>query len=292
MSGRTDDRAAAAAAEAVIDVRDLRKEYSGRAAVDGVSFTVGRGEVFALLGPNGAGKTTTVSILEGHRERTAGSVRVLGVDPRRAPRAWYDRIGIVLQSSTDHANWRVGELVSGLARCYTDPLTPTEALAAVGLEGRSKSLIGTLSGGQRRRLDVALGILGRPEVIFLDEPTTGFDPEARRSFWRLIERLHVDGACVLLTTHYLDEAEHLAQRVGVIKEGRMIEISTPDGLGAGRVETVVSWTEGAQRRSTRTGDVAAVLRELQDRLGATPEDLEIKRPTLEDRYLDLIGERS
>ncbi len=226
----------------VIDVRDLRKDYGAVRAVDGLSFHVDAGEVYALLGENGAGKSTAVEILEGHRSATSGSVEVLGVDPSSAGRDFRDRIGIVLQSSGVEAEFTVREVITLYGGCYRSPRPLDEVVALVGLDEKVDERVGALSGGQRRRVDLALGIIGRPEVLFLDEPTTGFDPAARRQSWDLIETLGADGTTVLLTTHYLDEAEHLASRVGVLSRGRMIAEGTPEQLINRISGTVVSFT--------------------------------------------------
>jgi ABC-2 type transport system ATP-binding protein len=272
-----------------IEVSGLRKAYKGTVAVADVSFEVDAGEVFGLLGPNGAGKTTTVEILEGLRHRTGGSLAVLGSDPVKGGRAWRDRIGIVLQGSGDHPNWRVGELARQVAGYFSRPMPVTEALAAVGLEGRAKTPVRELSGGLRRRLDVALGIIGRPEVLFLDEPTTGLDPEARRQFWQLVRDLSADGTTILLTTHYLEEAEFLASRVGVLRDGRIVETSVPAQLGSRTKDTTVSWMQRGEMKTISTEDVARTLRELEAQFGGEVPQLEVRRPSLEERYLRLIG---
>ena len=224
-----------------IDVRDLHKEYGDVHALDGLSFQVAAGEVYALLGENGAGKSTAVEILEGHRTATSGSVEVLGVDPAHASRDFRDRIGIVLQSSGVEAEFTVREVIELYGGCYRNPRPLDEVVALVGLDEKVDARVGSLSGGQRRRVDLALGIVGRPELLFLDEPTTGFDPSARRKSWDLIEALGDDGTTVLLTTHYLDEAEHLADRVGVLSAGRMIAEGSPDELIGQVSGTVVSF---------------------------------------------------
>jgi ABC-2 type transport system ATP-binding protein len=274
--------------EAAIELVDVVKRYGDRTALDGISFQVHKGEVFGLLGPNGAGKTTAVEILEGHRSRTAGTVRVLGADPGTAGRAWRDRIGIVSQNSTDHGYWRVGELADQIGRYYSDPVPAGALLDLVSLGDRSTQLVGTLSGGQRRRLDVALALAGRPSLLFLDEPTTGFAPEARRELWSVIERLKETGTSVLLTTHYLDEAEQLADRVAVLRAGRVISVSSPQDLGSADGASEIRWREGGAARRTVTHDVPGFLAALQARLGADVPDLEVRRPSLEDRYLQLI----
>jgi ABC-2 type transport system ATP-binding protein len=215
---------------AVVQVRDLHKHYGAVHAVDGLTFSIEAGEVYALLGENGAGKSTAVEILEGHRSATSGTVEVLGVDPARAGRDFRDRIGIVLQSSGVESEFTVREVIELYGGCYRNPRPLDEVVALVGLDEKVDARIGSLSGGQRRRVDLALGIVGRPELLFLDEPTTGFDPAARRKSWDLIEALGADGTTVLLTTHYLDEAEHLADRVGVLSHGRMIAEGSPDQL--------------------------------------------------------------
>jgi ABC-2 type transport system ATP-binding protein len=239
---------------AVIDVRDLRKNYGAVAAVDGLSFHVDAGEVYALLGENGAGKSTAVEILEGHRSATSGSVQVLGTDPSRAGRDFRDRIGIVLQSSGVEAEFTVREVIEVYGGCYRSPRSVDEVVGLVGLDEKIDARVGSLSGGQRRRLDLALGIVGRPEVLFLDEPTTGFDPSARRQSWDLIEALGADGTTVLLTTHYLDEAEHLASRVGVLSRGKLVAEGTPDELIDRVSGTVVRFT---LPESVDTSDAAA-----------------------------------
>ncbi len=224
-----------------IDVNDLHKHYGENRAVDGVSFHVDEGEVYALLGHNGAGKSTAVEILEGHRELTSGSVSVLGFNPAKAQREFRDRIGVVLQTSGVENEFTVREVVDLYATAYRSRRTLDEVVELVGLVEKVDERVGSLSGGQRRRVDLALGIVGRPDLLFLDEPTTGFDPSARRKSWDLIEGLCDDGVTVLLTTHYLDEAEHLADRVGVLASGKMIAEGTPAQLIEGISGTVVSF---------------------------------------------------
>ena len=225
-------------------VSGLRKRYGERRAVDGVDLEVATGEVFALLGPNGAGKTTTVEILEGYRSRDGGEVSVLGEDPAHVGPQWRARVGIVLQSVSDLSELTVAETVRHFAGYYPAPRDPDEVIATVGLAGSATQRTRLLSGGQRRRLDVGLGILGRPELLFLDEPTTGFDPSARRLFWDLVDELAREGTTIVLTTHYLEEAERLADRVAVIAQGRILDVATPSTLGGRQTaEATVEWTE-------------------------------------------------
>jgi ABC-2 type transport system ATP-binding protein len=273
-----------------ISVRGLRKTYGKSVAVDGLDLDVRRGEVFSLLGPNGAGKTTTVEILEGYRSRDDGAVEVLGQDPGRPPKAWRSRIGIVLQSVNDAAELTVDEMVSHFAHYYPDPRDPGDVIELVGLTEKRRARTRQLSGGQRRRLDVALGILGRPELLFLDEPTTGFDPEARRQFWSLIRLLNDEDTTIVLTTHYLEEAEELADRVAVVNAGRIIEVGTPARLG-GRDEaaTTVSWHGPNGPESEQTDTPTRVVTDLAHRFGGEVPGLEVARPTLEDVYLRMIG---
>ncbi|MFC6021323.1 ABC transporter ATP-binding protein [Plantactinospora solaniradicis] len=277
----------------VISARDLRKSYRGQVAVDGIDLTVARGEVFALLGPNGAGKTSTIEILEGHRRRDGGAVSVLGEDPGTAGRRWRARLGIVLQTATDAAELTVRETVRHLAGYYPDPRDPDEVVAVCGLAEKADARIRSLSGGQRRRLDVALGIIGRPELLFLDEPTTGFDPEARREFWSLIRRLADEGTTILLTTHYLDEAEALAGRLAVISRGRIIAEGTPQTIGGrATVAATVTWRDGTGEHREQTTDPMALVARLTARAELTVSDLRVHSPSLEDIYLELIGERA
>ena len=277
----------------VISVKGLKKSYGATQAVSGVDLEISRGEIFALLGPNGAGKTTTVEILEGFRNRDYGDVKVLGFDPATkgsAAQSWRDRIGIVLQSTEDAGDLTVYESVSHFAKYYKSPKDPREVIDLVGLTEKAESLGRTLSGGQRRRLDVALGIIGSPELIFLDEPTTGFDPEARRAFWSLIRDLRDEGATILLTTHYLDEAEALADRVAVINHGQIIEISTPEHLG-GRATSLatVSWRENGVTQTQKSENPTALVSQLASRFGGEVPELSVKRASLEDIYLEMIG---
>jgi len=276
-----------------IEVSGLTKSYGAVHAVRGIDLTIKTGEIFALLGPNGAGKTTTVEILEGFRTRDAGDVRVLGFDPHdegSAARQWRNRIGIVLQSTSDSGDLTVIETIEHFSGYYSNPRNVDEVINSVGLSEKSGSLIRKLSGGQRRRLDVALGIVGNPELLFLDEPTTGFDPEARRAFWALIERLRGDGTTILLTTHYLDEAEALADRVGVISQGEIIEVSTPTNLGGrSTAQARVSWRDGAEIKSQATDNPTSVVSTLTAQFNGEIPELTVTRPSLEDIYLKMIG---
>jgi len=276
-----------------IFARGLRKSYGATAAVAGLDLAVRQGEVFALLGPNGAGKTTTVEILEGFRRRDGGEVSVLGIDPARADAAWRARVGIVLQGTGEFEDLTVGEVVRHFAGFYPNPDNPAAVIKQVGLAEKTRSRTHALSGGQRRRLDVALGIIGRPELLFLDEPTTGFDPQARREFWDLVRGLAAGGTTILLTTHYLYEAEALADRVGVITGGRLVAVDTPERLGdRANAPATVTWRDGGETRSEQTATPTALVAELAARYdgGEVPE-LAVTRPTLEDVYLTLIGER-
>ncbi len=274
-----------------VRVRDLRKTYGNRTVVDGVSFDIVCGETFALLGPNGAGKSTTVEILEGYRRRTGGEVSVLGVDPESGGLDWKARLGIVLQTTGQSGMVTVREQVRQFAGFYPSPRDPDEVIAAVGLEAQAKTRIAKLSGGQQRRVDVALGIVGNPELLFLDEPTTGFDPHARREFWELIRRLQAEGTTILLTTHYLDEAAQLADRVGVIAHGRLRALGPVGEIGPSAARTpIVRWVENGEQHQERTTAPLALARALADRLGDEPSGLEIVRPSLEDVYLALVEE--
>ncbi|MFJ3505393.1 ABC transporter ATP-binding protein [Streptomyces sp. NPDC090135] len=275
----------------VIQVRGLTMAYGGADVLRGVDLDIHRGEVFALLGPNGAGKTTTVEILEGFRRRSGGEASVLGTDPERGGDAWRARIGLVLQAWRDHRRWRVAELLTHFATYYPDPRDPAELLALVGLTGQAGRQVGRLSGGQRRRLDVALGIVGRPELLFLDEPTTGFDPQARHDFHLLVERLARDeSVTVLLTTHDLAEAERLADRIAMLVGGRIRACGTPAELARrAAAQAEVRWTadDGTPRRE-RTQDPSRLVWELHRHAGGPIADLEVRRPTLEDTYLHMV----
>jgi ABC-2 type transport system ATP-binding protein len=280
--------------DAAIVVDDLRKAYGEHEAVRGLTFTVHRGEVFGLLGPNGAGKTTTVEILEGYRERTAGHVSVLGMDPGDRPAALRQRVGIVLQSSGLYRHLTVREAVAHWAGLYPAPRDVDDTIALTGLEASADVRTRTLSGGQQRRLDFALALIGDPELVFLDEPTTGFDPAARRQAWETIRSLQALGKTVLLTTHYLDEAQALADRVAIVKDGAMLAEGAPGELGAGGSRYRVSWRDGAGREQVRdTADPTALLHELTGGAlarGERLEELRVSRPSLEDVYLELTAE--
>jgi ABC-2 type transport system ATP-binding protein len=278
-----------------VEVSDLNKSYGGLEALRGISFEIDEGEVFGLLGPNGAGKTTTVEILEGYRRRDSGGVRVLGSDPERNGPAWRERIGIVLQSSAMYPNLTVEEHVRLFAGYFSRPRDPAEVIDLVGLADKRRARVKTLSGGQRRRLDLALGLVGDPELLFLDEPTTGFDPAARRAAWDMIRSLRELGKTVLLTTHYLDEAEQLADRVAVLREGRIVAIGTPAELVGAVTETEIRYRLDGRETVLRTAEPTRVLYELTAEAltaGRELEDLRVRRPTLEEIYLSLTEEDS
>ncbi len=295
---------------AVIEVANLIKTYGGTHAVDGISFAIEAGEVFSLLGPNGAGKTTTVEILEGHRQATAGKVSVLGFDPDTGGRDFRERIGIVLQDTALEPDLKVHEVIDLYGQMYPNRLGTDDLVGMVGLEAKADARIKTLSGGQRRRLELALGIVGRPDVIFLDEPTTGFDPSARRQAWTVIENLKSLGRTILLTTHYMDEAQTLADRVAVISAGKIVDIGTPDTLGGRETDaTVIRFRLDGEvdlarlavsreelsideegRVEVRTHDPTTVVHSITG--WALDRDLELNgltvtRPSLEDVYLEL-----
>ena len=280
--------------ETAIEVSGVRRAYGPVQALDGVDLTVRRGELLALLGPNGAGKTTLVEILEGHRVADSGRVDVLGHDPARRQRAFLERIGIVLQEEGLDPNLNVGEAVALYSAAYPNPRPVDEVLELVGLAGRAGDRAATMSGGQRRRLDLALGIAGDPEILFLDEPTTGFDPSARRHAWDVINGLRELGKTILLTTHYMEEAQVLADRVVVMSGGRVIAEGTPDTLG-GNGESIVSYREGGRvvrfTTTTPTQDLAPILTAAAER-GEELEGLTVTRPSLEDVYLELTEDRS
>ena len=277
-----------------IEVSGLSKSYGTHEAVRGIDFSVARGEVFGLLGPNGAGKTTTVEILEGYRERSGGEVRVLGMDPQSRSRDLRSRIGIVLQSSGMYRHLTVREAVAHWATLYPRPRDVDEVVALTGLAEKQDARIRTLSGGQGRRLDLALALVGDPELIFLDEPTTGFDPAARRTAWETVRSLRDLGKTIVLTTHYLDEAQALADRVAIIKDGRILAEGAPSELGAGSSDRYrVTWRDASGTPQERvTDDPTALLHQLTSAAiarGETLEDLGVSRPSLEEVYLELTA---
>ena len=271
-------------------VSGLRKRYGDVTALDGIDLEIGRGEVFALLGPNGAGKTTMVEILEGFRRRDDGMAEVLGEDPGRAGRAWRARIGIVLQLASTAPELTVREMIAHFATFYPRPRDPDELIELVGLAEKAGARIAGLSGGQARRVDVALGMVGRPELLFLDEPTTGFDPRARRQFWDLIRQLAADGVTIVLTTHYLQEAEALAGRLAVLVGGRVAALGRPAAIGGADRPSVVSWDTPAGRRSMQTATPTHAVADIARLASGEIPGLTVTRPTLEDAYLELIGD--
>jgi ABC-2 type transport system ATP-binding protein len=298
--------------EVAISVRGLRKSYGEHEAVAGIDFEVGAGEVFGFLGPNGAGKTTTIEILEGYRERSDGEVSVLGIDPGAPTRAWRERVGLVLQECELDPLWTVQEAVSLFARFYSAPRSVDETIDLVGLGEKRDARIGTLSGGQKRRADVALGIVGDPDLIFLDEPTTGFDPTARREAWNMIEGLKALGKTVFLTTHYMDEAQHLADRVAILREGQIVADGRTEEIAAaiGRstvigfalngglgIEDVRGTVSGAVSTSGDQVEIQSQqpqrdlyrLLALAEERGIELRELEVRRPNLEDVFLELTG---
>jgi ABC-2 type transport system ATP-binding protein len=274
-------------------VEELRKSYGEHEAVRGISFHINEGEVFGLLGPNGAGKTTTVEILEGYRERDGGRVDVLGFDPARAQRAYRERIGVVLQQSQLWSNLTVRETHRLFAGYYREPRDVDEVIDLIGLGPKRDARVKTLSGGQKRRLDLGVALVGDPDLVFLDEPTTGFDPAARRAAWEMIRSLRSLGKTILLTTHYLDEAEQLADRVAVLREGRIVREGTPAELTGDTSETEVRYRRNGQEVVLRTTEPTKLLHELtQEALaeGRELDGLTVRRPTLEDVYLALTGD--
>jgi ABC-2 type transport system ATP-binding protein len=276
-----------------IVVSDLRKSYGSTQAVRGIEFEVLEGEVFGLLGPNGAGKTTTVEILEGYRERDAGDVSVLGHDPSSSPRALRERIGVVLQHSELSPNLTVHEIHRMFAGYYARPRDVDEVIELVGLSEKRDERVKTLSGGQKRRLDLGVALVGNPDLIFLDEPTTGFDPAARRAAWDLIRALRSLGTTILLTTHYLDEAQQLADRVAVLRGGEIVRAGTPEELIGDSGVTEVRYRRDGELVVVETRDPTHTLHELTSAAlsGGEPlDELEVRRPTLEDVYLELVGQ--
>ena len=275
-----------------IVAHELRKSYGGVEALRGVSFEVRSGEVFGLLGPNGAGKTTTVEILEGYRRRDSGEVSVLGHDPAAAPRALRERVGVVLQHSEFHPLLTVREVHRLFAGYYEHPRDMDDVIRLVGLEEKRDARVKTLSGGQKRRLDLGVALVGDPDLVFLDEPTTGFDPTARRAAWDLIRALRSLGKTILLTTHYLDEAQQLADRVAVIRAGRIVSLGTPAELIGDARKAEIRFRRNGEQVVVTTDDPTRTLHELtSDALasGRELEHLEVRRPTLEDVYLELVG---
>jgi ABC-2 type transport system ATP-binding protein len=284
--------------EPVIDVRGLRMRYGSTDVLNGVEFNARRGEVLVLLGPNGAGKTTTIEILEGFRMRSAGEVSVLGVDPAKGDEHWRARLGVVLQSWRDHSKWRVRELLHHLGRYYEPYSTPErprpydvdELIETVGLGELAGKKLSTLSGGQRRRMDVAIGLIGRPELLFMDEPAAGFDPRARRDFHDLVHRLaDLEDTTILLTTHDLDEAEKLADRILILAGGRIVANGSAEQL-ARRIsaKTEVRWSRGGEHFVHATADATRFVRELFAQHGEEIGDLEVRRATLEDTYMAMV----
>jgi ABC-2 type transport system ATP-binding protein len=278
---------------AAIVVRGLGKRYGDVTALAGIDFDVSEGEVFGLLGPNGAGKTTTVEILEGYRERDGGTVEVLGYDPARGGSAFRERIGVVLQSTALWTNLSVGETLRMFAGYYRAPRDVDETIELIGLAEKRRALVKTLSGGQRRRLDLGIALVGDPDLLFLDEPTTGFDPGARRAAWETVRSLRALGKTILLTTHYLDEAQQLADRLAVLRDGKIVELGTPEDLIGRSGETEIRWRENGRVVVRRTSEPTRLLHELTAAAlaaGRELEGLEVRRASLEDVYLELVNE--
>jgi ABC-2 type transport system ATP-binding protein len=276
-----------------IEVRGLRKSYDGVEAVRGIDFEVAGGEVFGLLGPNGAGKTTTVEILEGYRSRDGGHVSVLGYDPGRAERAFRERIGVVLQQSELWPNLTVREIHAVFAGYYRRPRDVDEVVGLVGLADKADARVKTLSGGQKRRLDLGVSLVGDPDLVFLDEPTTGFDPAARRNAWTLVRSLRSLGKTVFLTTHYLDEAQQLADRVAVLRGGEIVGIGRPADLTGAAHATEIRYLRNGEPVVVQTEEPTRVLHELTEAAlaeGRELHGLEVRRPSLEDVYLELVRE--
>ena len=276
-----------------VAVTDLHKSYGAYEALRGIDFEIETGEVFGLLGPNGAGKTTTVEILEGYRRRDGGTVSVLGTDPQEAGLDWRQRVGVVLQSSAMYPNLTVAESLALFAGYYERPMDAGRVVGLVGLEEKRDARVRTLSGGQKRRLDLGLGLVGDPEILFLDEPTTGFDPAARRAAWEVIRSLRSLGKTILLTTHYLDEAEQLSDRVAVLREGRIAAIGRPEELSGTAPATEIRYRHDGEEVVVSTHEPTRVLHELTAAAlaeGRELEGLSVRRPTLEEIYLALTAE--
>jgi ABC-2 type transport system ATP-binding protein len=273
-----------------VTVDRITKAYGETEALRGVSFEIRSGEVFSLLGPNGAGKTTTVEILEGYRRRDAGSAEVLGADPERAGGSWRQRIGVVLQQSELYPNLTVEEMIALFAGYYERPRDVADVVRLVGLEEKRTSRVRSLSGGQKRRLDLAVALAGDPELLFLDEPTTGFDPAARRAAWEMIRSLRALGKTILLTTHYLDEAEQLADRVAVLRGGRVVAVGPPAELTGATPATEIRYRRNGEEVVLQTEEPTRTLHELTGKAlaqGVELEGLTVRRPTLEEVYLAL-----